>query len=62
MEAAVELANRDLVRLLATEHDFSPMEAYTFSSLVGGLEIRQVVDPLVTVRNACPAEYLSDPF
>ena len=62
MEEAVELANRDLLRLLVAEHDFSPTEAYTFSSLVGGLEISQVVDPLVTARNACPAEYLSGPF
>ncbi|ESP88705.1 acetamidase/formamidase family protein [Candidatus Halobonum tyrrellensis] len=62
MEEAVELANRDLIRLLAADHDMSPTEAYTFSSLVGGLEISQVVDPLVTVRNACPAEYLSVPF
>lgn len=62
MEEAVELANRDLIRLLAAEHDMTPTEAYTFSSLVGGLEISQVVDPLVTARNACPAAYLSDPF
>jgi len=32
------------------------------SSLVGGLEISQVVDPLVTVRNAVPKEYLSAPL
>ncbi|EMA27479.1 acetamidase/formamidase family protein, partial [Halobiforma nitratireducens JCM 10879] len=37
-------------------------DAYIFSSLVGGLEISQVVDPLVTVKNAVPKEYLSDPF
>ncbi|EMA64948.1 acetamidase/formamidase family protein [Halorubrum kocurii] len=62
MEAAVELANRDVIRLLAHEHDFSRTEAYLFSSLVGGLEISQVVDPQVTARNAVPSEYLSVPF
>lgn len=62
MEAAVELANRDVVRLLANEHNFSRTEAYLFSSLVGGLEISQVVDPQVTARNAVPSEHLSVPF
>jgi amidase len=62
MEDAVRRANEDLLALLAREHDFSLTEAYLFSSLVGGLEISQVVDPLVTVRNACPREYLSDPL
>ncbi|MFA1610690.1 acetamidase/formamidase family protein [Halobellus rubicundus] len=62
LEDAVALANEDLIDLLAAEHGMTPTEAYTFSSLVGGLEISQVVDPLVTVRNACPAEYLSVPF
>jgi len=62
MEEAVELANRDVVRLLAHEHGFSTTEAYLFSSLVGGLEISQVVDPQVTARNAVPSEYLSVPF
>ena len=62
MEEACELANRDAIELLAAEHDFDTTEAYMFSSLVGGLEISQVVDPLVTVRNAVPKEYLSDPF
>ncbi|PAU83223.1 acetamidase [Halorubrum salipaludis] len=62
MEEAAELANRDAVRLLAHEHGFSRTEAYLFSSLVGGLEISQVVDPQVTVRNAVPSEHLSVPF
>jgi amidase len=62
MEEAVELANRDVVRLLAHDHGFSRTEAYLFSSLVGGLEISQVVDPQVTARNAVPSEYLSVPF
>lgn len=62
MEAAVELANRDVVRLLAHEHGFSRTEAYLFSSLVGGLEVSQVVDPQVTARNAVPSEYLSVPY
>ncbi|MFO8115911.1 MAG: acetamidase/formamidase family protein [Halorubrum sp.] len=62
MEEAVELANSDVVRLLAHEHGFSRTEAYLFSSLVGGLEISQVVDPQVTARNAVPSEYLSVPF
>ncbi len=62
METACELANRDMIELLAAEHDLSTTEAYMLSSLVGGLEISQVVDPLVTVRNAVPKEYLSEPL
>ena len=62
LEEACELANRDAIRLLSAEHDFDLTQAYQFSSLVGGLEISQVVDPLVTVRNAVPKAYLSRPF
>ena len=62
METAAALANRDLLALLEAAHDWETTEAYLFSSLVGGLEISQVVDPLVTVRNAVPKEYLDDPF
>ena len=62
MEGAVELANGDMLDLLAHHHGFSRTEAYLFSSLVGGLEISQVVDPQVTARNAVPSEYLSLPF
>ncbi|MXV64451.1 acetamidase [Natronorubrum sp. JWXQ-INN-674] len=62
LEAACELANEDAIDLLAAEHGFDTTDAYLFSSLAGGLEISQVVDPLVTVRNAVPKEYLSDPF
>ncbi|QSX00115.1 acetamidase/formamidase family protein [Haloterrigena alkaliphila] len=62
LEAACELANEDAIELLAAEHGVDRTDAYLLSSLVGGLEISQVVDPLVTVRNAVPKEYLSDPF
>jgi amidase len=62
MEEAVELANADMLDLLAHHHGFSRTEAYLFSSLVGGLEISQVVDPQVTARNAVPSEHLSLPF
>ncbi|QAU14222.1 acetamidase [Halorubrum sp. BOL3-1] len=62
LEAAVELANGDMLDLLAYNHGFSHTEAYLFSSLVGGLEVSQVVDPQVTARNAVPSEYLSLPF
>ncbi len=62
METACTLANRDALELLAAEHGLSTTEAYMLSSLVGGLEISQVVDPLVTVRNALPKRYLSEPF
>ncbi|MDQ2074431.1 acetamidase/formamidase family protein [Haloarcula sp. H-GB4] len=62
MEEAVKLANSDVLDLLQADHDISKTEAYLFSSLVGGLEISQVVDPLVTVRNSIPAEHLSLPF
>jgi amidase len=62
LEEACELANRDAIDLLAAEHDRDLTDAYMLSSLVGGLEISQVVDPLVTVRNAVPKAYLSSPF
>jgi amidase len=62
MEDAVKMANEDLIGLLAAEHEYTLTDAYLFSSLVGGLEISQVVDPLVTVRNSIPREYLPDPF
>ena len=62
LEEAVELANGDMLDLLAHHHDLSRTEAYLFSSLVGGLEVSQVVDPQVTARNAVPSEYLSLPF
>jgi len=62
MEAAVKQANRDVLALLQADHDVSKTEAYLLASLLGGLEISQVVDPQVTVRNAIPAEYLSLSF
>lgn len=62
LEEAVKMANEDLIKLLAVEHGYTLTDAYLFSSLVGGLEISQVVDPLVTVRNSIPSEYLSDPL
>ena len=62
MEEAVELANQDILALLQADHGMSKTEAYLFSSLVGGLEISQVVDPLVTARNAVPSAHLSLPF
>jgi len=62
VEDACERANLDAMALLEAEHGFDATDAHLFSSLVGGLEISQVVDPLVTVRNAIPKEYLSEPF
>ena len=62
LEEACELANRDAIALLRNEHDLSGTEAYMLSSLVGGLEISQVVDPLVTVRNAVPKAHCGGPF
>ncbi|MFC4245809.1 acetamidase/formamidase family protein [Natribaculum luteum] len=62
LEEACKRANLDAIELLTAEHGVDPTEAYMFSSLVGGLEISQVVDPLVTVRNAIPKAYLSDPL
>ncbi len=62
LETAVAQANRDMLDLLQGAHGFDRTEAYLFSSLVGGLEISQVVDPLVTARNAVPAEHLPDPL
>ena len=62
LDDAVEQANSDMVTLLAHHHGVSRTEAYLLSSLVGGLEISQVVDPQVTARNAVPSDYLSVPF
>jgi amidase len=62
MEAAAKLANRDAIALFESEYRWDSTAAYMFSSLVGGLEVSQVVDPLVTVRNAIPKPYLDDPL
>lgn len=62
LEDACELANQDAIALLAGEHGLDSTDAYMLSSLVADLEISQVVDPLVTVRNAIPKAYLDDPF
>jgi amidase len=62
LEEASRLAHKDAMALLSKEHDYSPTEAHTFGSLVGGLEISQVVDPLVTARNAIPSQYVTSPF
>ena len=62
LDDAVGQANSDMVTLLAHHHGVSRTEAYLLSSLVGGLEISQVVDPQVTARNAVPSDYLSVPF
>lgn len=62
MEEACELANRDLCRLLERAHGFDFTDAYMFTSLVADLEVSQVVDPLLTVRNAVPKEQLANPF
>ncbi|AXR80628.1 acetamidase/formamidase family protein [Natrarchaeobaculum sulfurireducens] len=62
LEEACELANLDAIDLLVADHGVDETDAYMLSSLVGGLEISQVVDPLVTVRNAVPKAYLSSPF
>ncbi|RRJ29534.1 acetamidase/formamidase family protein [Halocatena pleomorpha] len=62
MEEACELANRDLCRLLEHVHGFDFTDAYMFSSLVADLEVSQVVDPHITIRNAIPKEQLANPF
>lgn len=62
LEEASKIAHEDALELLSHEHDLTLTEAYHFASLTGGLEISQVVDPLVTVRNAVPSAYLSVPF
>lgn len=62
LEAACAMANDDLIELLCREHDLDFTDAYMLSSLAADLEISQVVDPLVTVRNAIDADYLDDPL
>lgn len=62
MEEAAEIANSDAIRLLEQEFDMNISDAYMFSSLIGGLEISQVVDPLVTIKNTIPKKHLSNPF
>lgn len=59
LEGACQLANEDLIRLLQDEQGFDFTDAYMFSSLVADLEISQVVDPLVTVRNAISKKHLA---
>ncbi|MFP4589992.1 MAG: hypothetical protein ACLFM8_00830 [Halobacteriales archaeon] len=59
LEEACRLANEDLLRLIGRQHDLDFTDAYMFSSLVADLEISQVVDPLVTVRNAISKDHLS---
>lgn len=59
---ACRLANEDLIRLLQYDHGLDFTDAYMLTSLVGDLEISQVVDPLLTARNAIPKEYLSLPW
>lgn len=62
LEEATELVHQDALDLISSAHGFDRTDAHLFGSLVGGLEISQVVDPLVTVRNAIPKEHLPDPF
>ncbi|MCS4047842.1 amidase [Salinibacter ruber] len=62
LEAACKQATEDLSRLLAQEHEMSLTDAYMLSSLTGGLQISQVVDPLVTVRCGVPGEHLPNPL
>jgi amidase len=62
LEEACKLANQDLCEFLMTEYKFDFTDAYMFSTLVANLEISQVVDPLKTVRNTIPKQYLSNPL
>lgn len=62
LEDACKLVTKDAIDLLAAEHDIDQTEAYMLSSLVADLEISQVVDPLVTVREAIPKSHLSEPL
>ncbi|MFW6449141.1 MAG: acetamidase/formamidase family protein [Halobacteriota archaeon] len=62
LEEACRLANEDLIRLVEREHGLDFTDAYMATSLAADLEISQVVDPLVTVRNAIPKASLSNPF
>lgn len=62
LEEACQLANKDVIALLAKEYGYDAIDAHLLSSLVGGVEISWVVNPIVTVKNAVPKEYLSSPF
>lgn len=62
LEEACKLVNKDALSLLSAEHDIDTTEAYMLSSLVADLEISQVVDPLVTVREAIPKAHLTSPL
>ena len=62
LEEACKLVNKDAIELLSTEHGIDRTAAYMLSSLVADLEISQVVDPLVTVREAIPKSHLRDPL
>lgn len=62
LETACELANQDLIALLRSDHDLDFTDAYMLTSLISDLEISQVVDPLLTVRNAVPKDHLTVPL
>ena len=52
LEDAVRLCTRDAVDMLVAEKGFTEDEAYLLITIKADLEIRQVVDPLMTVRVA----------
>lgn len=62
LEEACRIANLDMTDLLSAAHGIDRTDAHMLSGLVSDLEISQIVNPLVTVRNATPKKYLSDPF
>ena len=56
LEEAVRLATEEAVKLLSKAQNLPCQEAYMLASLVGDLQISQVVNPLKTVRMGIPLE------
>ncbi|WP_018662996.1 acetamidase/formamidase family protein [Heyndrickxia acidiproducens] len=62
IEAAAKKGMKTAVERLAMFHHLSFNDAYRLLSATCGLEICQIVNPLVTVRIAVPKEVLPNPF
>ena len=60
LEEAVRLATKEAVKLLSQAQGLPWQEAYMLASLVGDLQISQVVNPLKTVRIRIPLALVRD--
>lgn len=58
MEDAARIAYAELVRWLAEEHGFDPLDAYQLLSQAGGLYVGNMVDTTYSLVASCPKRYL----